>query len=598
MRLSKLYTNRFDVFEPIKFNAGLNVVLAEIRLPENRKKDTHNLGKTTLGQLLDFGLLAGKKQNFFLFKHPELFREFVFFLEIETLDGTFVTVRRSVEHHSRIAFKRHAKADMDLTDLPEASWDHTDVPFENARALLDAILDLRDLSPWGYRKVVGYLVRSQYDFEEVYQLRKVASAHKDWKPFVAHLLGFDGDLLTQQYAKEGELDEKQGEEHVIERELGGSIADLSKIEGMLLLKQKDAERRQLLLDAFDFRQADKQETKVLVDDLDTRIGQLNAERYSLAQAKKKIAAALGDDEILFDPDRAAEVFNDAGVLFAGQLKKDFEQLIAFNRAITEERSVYLKEELTEVEEQLRKVNADLQKLGKRRSETLSFLSETDVFAKYKVVTDELVRLRADITSLERQRAFLHRLQELRATIRRLAEQRDHLRAKIETDLEQQNSEPASLFSSIRVFFSEIVEEVINRKALLSVFPNHVGHLDFRAEILDDSGSSTSADLGNTYRKLLCVAFDLALTRGHLPGRYPRFLFHDGVLESLDDRKKHNLLEVIRAYCDLGIQHIVTAIDSDLPRSDDDGQALFSEAEIVLRLHDEGDDGRLFKMKSW
>lgn len=599
MRLSKLYTNRPEVFEPISFNPGLNVVLAEIRLPENRKKDTHNLGKTTLGQLIDFGLLAERKPAFFLFKHAELFNGLVFLLEIEALDGSFVTVRRSVEQHSKIAFKRHSKPDMDLTDLPEASWDHSDVPFEKARELLDGILDLRDLKPWSYRKVVGYLVRSQYDFEQVFRLRKFAGAYSDWKPFLAHLLGFEGDLLTQHYAKEDELSTKQGEERVIERELGGSIADLSKIEGMLLLKQKDAEKRQRLLDAFDFRQADKQQTKVVVDDLDTGIAQLNAERYSLSHARRKITAALADDEILFDSNRAAEVFAEAGVLFAGQVRRDFEQLVAFNRSITEERSVYLKEELADVEEQLKRVTAELQKLGKRRTEALSFLSEADVFAKYKLVTDELVGLRADITSLERQRAFLRRLQDLRATIRHLAEEKEHLQARIEADVERQNSEPTSRFSSVRVFFSEVVEEVIDRKALLSVSPNQLGHLEFKAEILDDSGNATSADLGNTYRKLLCLAFDLALTRAHLAGRFPRFIFHDGVLESLDDRKKHNLLEVIRSYAELGIQHIITVIDSDLPHlSDDDGAEVFTDAEVVLRLHDEGDDGRLFKMRSW
>ena len=52
------------------------------------------------------------------------------------------------------------------------------------------------------------------------------------------------------------------------------------------------------------------------------------------------------------------------------------------------------------------------------------------------------------------------------------------------------------------------------KALLSVFPNRDGYLDFKAEILDDSGNATSADLGHTYRKLLCIAFDLSILRAH------------------------------------------------------------------------------------
>ena len=598
MKLSKLYSSKPDLFQPMEFVQGLNVVMAEIRLPENRNKDTHNLGKTTLGRLLDFGFLAKRDPKFFLFKHAELFQDFIFFLEIELEDASFVTIRRSVDEATKISFKRHEAGHQDLSGLLLTEWDHQDVPFERARDLLDGLLDWRTLKPWTFRKGLGYLLRSQDDFRDVFHLRKFAAAHSDWKPFLAHILGFDAHLVAQHYEKEEQLAEKQSTAQTIKNELGGSIEDISKIEGILLLKQKEAEKKQQLLDAFDFRAQDKDSNKQLVDDIDERIASLNAERYSLNQNKKKIISSLEDDQILFNPDEAHRLFEEAGVLFEGQIKRDFQQLIAFNRAITDERRGYLQEERLEVEAELKRINAELNTLGKKRSEMLSFLSGTDVFAKYKQVADEMVTLRADITALERQRGFLHRLQELRTEIRALTEERGHLQTMIEADVERQNSDKDSLFSIIRVFFSEIVEEVIDRKALLSVSPNQVGHLEFRAEILDESGNATSADLGHTYRKLLCIAFDLAILRAHLDDKYPRFVYHDGVFESLDDRKKENLLAVIRRYAELGLQPIITLIDSDLPARVEDGESVFSSDEIVITLHDEGDQGRIFKMKAW
>lgn len=440
-------------------------------------------------------------------------------------------------------------------------------------------------------------MRSQDDFRDVFHLRKFAAAHSDWKPFLAHVLGFNAELVTQHYKKEEELAEKQATAQTIKNELGGSIEDISKIEGILLLKQKEAEKKQKLLDAFDFRAQDKDRTKQLVDDIDEQIAALNAARYSLNQNRKKILASLEEDQILFNPDEAQRLFKEAGIFFKGQIKKDFQQLIAFNRAITDERRGYLQEELTEVEAELKRVNAELNALGKRRSDMLSFLSGTDVFAKYKQVSDDMVMLRADITSLERQRGFLHRLQELRTEIRALAEERGHLQTLIEADVEKQNSDQNSLFSAIRLFFSEIVEEVIDRKALLSVSPNQAGHLEFKAEILDESGNATSADLGHTYRKLLCIAFDMAVLRAHIDDKFPRFVYHDGVFESLDDRKKENLLAVIRRYADLGLQPVITLIDSDLPVRAK-GESVFGVDEIVLTLHDEGARGRLFKTNTW
>ncbi len=598
MKLSRLYSNKPERFEPVDFVPGLNVVMAEIRLPQNRDKDTHNLGKTTLGRLLDFGFLAKRDSKFFLFKHIDLFKDFVFYLEVELVDGSYLTVRRGVEEATKVSYKKHQASHQDFSSLPTSGWDHLDMPFDRAKELLDGLLDWRMLKPWSYRNGLGYLLRSQDDFRDVFHLRKFASTHADWKPFLAHILGFDAQLLALHYEKEDELAKKQSTAQTIKNELGGSIEDISKIEGILLLKQKEAEKKQKLLDAFDFRAQDKDQTKQLVDDIDERIAALNSERYSLNQNRKKILASLEEDQILFNPDEAQRLFEEAGVLFQGQIKKDFQQLIAFNRAITDERRVYLQEDRAEIESELKRVNAELNTLGKRRSDILSFLSGTDVFSKYKQVSDEMVTLRADIASLELQRGFLHRLQELRTDIRGLVEERGNLQTQIEANVEKQNSDKTSLFSAIRLFFSEIVEDVVDRKALLSVSPNKDGHLEFRAEILDESGNATSADMGHTYRKLLCIAFDMAVLRAHLDDHFPRFVYHDGVFESLDDRKKENLLTVIRRYSELGIQAIITLIDSDLPARTEGENSVFDESEIVLRLHDESDQGRLFKMKTW
>ena len=566
-------------------------------MPENRDRDTHNLGKTTLGRLLDFGFLAGRDAKFFLFKHLDRFQDFVFFLEIELLDGGYVTVRRSVSEATKIAFKKHIARHQDFSTLPDLDWDHVDVPFDRAKELLDSLLDWRAVKPWHYRKGLGYFLRSQEDFRDVFQLRKFANAHADWKPFLAHILGFDSNLLTKHYAKEDQLREKEQKALTIRQELGGEIEDAGKVDGLLLLKRQEVEKKQQLVDSFDFRSQDKSDTKQLVDQVDERIAALNQRRYSLSQSRKKVIASLEEDQILFDPDDASELFREAGVLFSGQIKRDFQQLIAFNKAITEERRGYLVEERSEIEAELKTINSELNTLGKRRSEMLAFLSSTDSFAKYKRLSGELVTLRADIEGLERQRSFVQRLQQLRTDIRSLEEEKTHLQAAIEADVEAKNADVSSLFSRIRIFFNEIVEEVIDQQALLSVVVNQLGHLEFRVELLNEAGIATSADRGFSYKKLLCIAFDLAVLRAHLDEAFPRFAFHDGVFESLDDRKKENLLTVIRLYTGLGIQSIITLIDSDLPPREED-EPVFSTSEVVVRLHDEGDSGRLFKMNPW
>ncbi|MBS9439726.1 DUF2326 domain-containing protein [Photorhabdus noenieputensis] len=598
MKLSKIYSNKPSLFESVAFHEGLNVIYGEIRLPENKEKDTHNLGKSTLGRVIDFALLSRRNTNFFLFKHPDIFNQFVFFLEIELKDSSFLTIRRDVAQPSKICFKKHQEKNQDYSLLPTDQWDHADVSFDKAKELLDSLLDLSVIKPWGYRNSLGYLIRSQDDYSDVFQLRKFRSKDASWKPYLSHILGFNAELIKEHYEKEKALKEKQTTENAVKKELGGSLEDISKVEGFLLLKKKDAEKKQELLDAFDFRQQDKEKTKVLVEEIDEEIASLNQERYSLNQNRKKILKSLEEDKVLFNTEEAEKLFNEAGVLFSGQIKKDFEQLLGFNKAITEERFGYLTEEKSEIEARLSSINTRLNELGKHRSKNLSFLSDTEVFSKYKILSRELVSLRADIETLERQKAHLHKLQELRTEIRSLSEECSHLQSKIENNVESQNSDQASIFSQIRLYFSEIVDTVISRKALLSVSPNREGHLLFKAEILDESGNATSADLGHTYRKLLCIAFDLAVLRVHKDEKFPHFAFHDGVFESLDNRKKENLLAILRDYVELGIQSVITLIDSDLPTRSSKELPVFDSTEIVLQLHDEGESGRLFKLKTW
>ena len=103
---------------------------------------------------------------------------------------------------------------------------------------------------------------------------------------MAHILGFKAELISRHYDKERELAEKQATAQTIRQELGGSVEDASKIDGILLLKQQEADKKQQLLDAFDFRAQDKAQTKQLVEEVDDRISVLNARRYSLTQNQK------------------------------------------------------------------------------------------------------------------------------------------------------------------------------------------------------------------------------------------------------------------------------------------------------------------------
>lgn len=152
MQLSRLYANQPEIFEAIEFNSGrdadrLNIVIGEVHRPRDRKRDSHNLGKTTLLHLIDFMMLKGLSPDHFLSKHQDRFQSFVFYLEIALNAGDFATIRRTMSAPTKISLRRHPARDQDFSEAPDDTWDHVDLPIEEAIRLLDAWLDLRVLKP-------------------------------------------------------------------------------------------------------------------------------------------------------------------------------------------------------------------------------------------------------------------------------------------------------------------------------------------------------------------------------------------------------------------------------------------------------------------
>jgi len=598
MKLTRLYSNRPEIFQPVEFNAGLSAVFAEIRIPENRQLDTHNLGKSIFGELIDFCLLKGKDPDYFLYRYPERFSDFAFLLEMEVGAGDFLTIRRPVDPGSKIDFKRSEVSLPDANDLDREEWDHLELPFEKANLLLDGILDFTVLQPWGLRKLVGYLIRSQQDYRDVFQLGKFSGKHRDWKPFVAHLMGIPAQPVIDLYEKKDEIDRAGDQLRTLNQEWGADDIDPSLLDGLISVKRREVETKKKAMNAFNFAEEDRETIARLVDDIEVRIVALNDESYRLAQLMARLDASLEEHKVVFAPDAASKLFEEAGVAFDGQIKRDFEQLLSFNRAITKERREALVKQRSDAKSRVAEIETQLEALNEERKKSLGFLRESDDLTKYKDLTQELASAQAELSTLEAKRVAASRLVELRREQRSLEEDFGHLQTTVENLVDAASKDETSRFAKIRGYFSEIVTEVVGEGAILAISTNSKGGLEFRAEFVREPGVATSEDRGTSYRKLLCIAFDLAVIRAYQGEKFPRFVYLDGALEQLDPRKQEKLVGVFRKYAASGLQPIVSLLDSDLPAPLGESSLTLSQKDIVLPLHDEGEDGRLFKMAGW
>jgi len=589
MKIQRIYCNDEDRFHNILFVDGMNVIQADITDRSNKKKDTHNLGKTLLIHLIDFLMLKriANKKKFFLTKGG--FEGQIFFGELQLNSGSYLVIRRAVDAPSKISFKRSKMALKDFNI--NLIWDEEDMSLDKAIEYLNDQLQFDIVPKWLYRKSVTYFLRTQNDFRDIFRLDKFSrGADRDWKPFMFDLLGFDGDLIAKKYELESELDDLNRDLETLEIEAKVRAGEKDKIQGLIEIKRDEKKRIESQIDRFNFYEKDKSINEDLVDGIDSQIRSLNTRRYNCSYEVSKIEESLFQEIPSVDVGKLKNLFEDVALYFPENIEKSFRSLLNFNVFVTSERNKILQENLTNLKVELEELDAKIAQQEKLKQDALSFLTERDSYFKFKEYQKQLAQLEGDIISLEDRLTLVTRTAEIE-------ERRSGVIAKISK--QRQLTEKAiaqQRHAEIRKVFNRIIEDVLNTNGLISVTINKAGNVEFVGDIQDPKSLMVTDEAGGTtYKKLMCMAFDIAILIVYSKASFYRFVYHDGALEAVEDRKKMLFIQMVRRMCsEYGLQYIMTLIDSDLPMDETGKVVIFPDNEICLRLHDRDDSGKLFK----
>lgn len=582
MKLIKVFSD--GPFKNVKFNEGYNVVLATIHDREN-KKDTHNLGKTSLLIVIDFLLLSKFSKNSPILTNP-IFSTQTFFLEILLNSGKYLVVRRGVEFPSKVSFKLN-DTPLDNFDIP-TEWDAENVAFETAQATLNTYLAYDVLTGWSYRKSISYFLRSQKDYLDVFQLNKFKGKHITWKPFVFDLLGFDGNLVENKLKCDDEIEAKKSEIATLQKQASIDIAERDKIVGLIEIKSEEKERAENEIDKFNFYGQDVAVTRELIDSIDIQLQSLNSERYRIGYQIKKINTSLEQTSATVRLDKLKELYNEVEIFFPESLSKQYEELERFTDAICSERRKFLEANLASLKSEYAEINEVIKLKEQDRSEKISLLTEVDVYDKFKVYQKELASLEAELSLLQEKLRLIDNSSEIRTEIEKLKVERKRYVDQIREAID------GRAHAGINKIFNQIVTEVTDTNAIISIKQNSDDNVEFEADYQTTSHVTTSEADGTSYKKLLCVAFDIALLIYYSSHSFYRFVYHDGVLEGLDDRVKQRLIEVTQRVCsEYGLQYILSLIDSDIPKCVGDVDHEFPMRAVCLNLDDLDDNSKLF-----
>lgn len=581
MRLVKIYANKN--FKNIEFEAGFNVVLATT-FEKQQQKDTHGLGKTSLIHVINFLLLGKFNDKIF---GNELFKGVIFFAEIELNNGNYLIIKRGIDNNSKISFKVNDIKNEGF--IPPQSWDDENMPFEKAKRKLNELLAFNIVPNYEYRKSITYFLRTQQDYLDVYRLDKFKGKHIDWKPFVFELLGYDSKLIIQKLTLEEEIDKKKETIRILKEEARININDRDKLAGLLDIKEQQLNDTKANIDKFNFFQKDQFINKDLIENLDHKIQILNTERYRVTYDLNKIEESLANIDETVSIGELEKLHSEANLLFPEALKKDFSDLLLFNEAISKERKKYLHENLATLKAELIDIQTQLKQLETEKSEKLSFLTEKDSYAKFKEYQKNLAKLEAEVERIKDKIMAVDNSIAIESEI-------SEIQKKVEESITQiRKAVNKRKHADINKIFNAIITDVLGTNALISINQNKQGNIEYGADYQNPEDLKTTSEAqGTSYKKLLCMAFDLALLIHYANQSFFRFVYHDGILEGLDDRIKVRILNKVKEICrEYNLQYILSLIDSDIPLDEAAKKYEFSQGEICLQLNDKDDSGKLF-----
>ena len=586
MKLCKIYSN--EAFHDVEFSDGLNVIIGNISNRDDSEKDTHNLGKSLLLEVIDFLLLKGikNKEKYFLTKN-DIFSTYVFFAEIELNDGQFLIIKRAVANNTKISFKLN-KTKLTSFDIDIDNWNEVELAIKKAKDYLNDCLAFDVLPNWEYRKSLTYFMRHQEDFIDVFKLSKFQGPHKDWKPMVFDLLGFDGSLIKAKLELEEEYKELKDKITLLETENKVSQNDEDKIRGLIDIKKDELLTVSSQVDMFNFNERDNNEKSILVDDIEDSLKIANSRHYAIKHEISKIEQSLvvGIDNI--DMEEITSIYQEVEMFFPHELLAEFDKVIEFNKSITHERNQFLQENLSALRIENAELEASLVELEETKSSMLVDLTDKDSYEKFKKYQKQLAKIEAEVIIFEEK---LHNISKMAQMDDKLSGFTDAIKIKI-AELNQAISQ--QYHKEIRKLFNQFTTKILNTPAILSVRTNKENNIEFEAEY-QSKESLTSSDLasGNTYKKILCAAFDVALLQHYNDKSFYRFTYHDGVLDSLDIRKKENYIEFVRSLVkEFNVQYIITTIESEVNQLKETFS--ITDDEICLTLSDESCEHKLFK----
>lgn len=521
MYLLKIYSEPAGLFEPVQFKNGINFVFGKKVESDQPKSSLNSIGKSTFLDLIDFCLLSSyqKSHNPRLFSAKDIMSGFYIVLEFRIGETKYV-IKRSVDDPKKAFFAKLGdeliEFDIDiirifLCNLVFRREDYNGIfNVKWFRGLINFYLKIqkfkkdRFLDPIRYNDAVNEVETNVYllyllglNNKHSNDLFKIKTDLKDITPAIKQI----EKLLEEKY----------------------NLKSLTETNQNINKLRYEIKRLEATIESFQL----KDEYEDVEQEANTLTQNIKEKWFQNFSERKKIEAYKESYKI---PDkistiRIKNIYENLSKDFAIQVKRTLDEAIDFRKKLSENRRLFLEEEIVSLESNISAREIEILEIEKQRAKLFSFLSAQEAIKDLTEAFGFISEKKSQLGELESNTKILNDLVAEKKEI-------EGTRAGVDKQIFEYVKSLTSEIDSLYELFTNIYNEIYVNNQNESGFS-----IDYnsRKEKLINISITMPDMFGKGKNQGRTLVYDIFVLQNSFKFSmsFPRFLIHDGIFDGVD-----------------------------------------------------------------
>lgn len=559
IRLVRLYSTP-EIFEPIVFELGLNLILGERSEGSNK---TNGVGKSICIEFLNYCLLKRQSDSrVTLVPKHVIDQSAVISLDLK-IDNYFITISRAINTPDIVRVIKDNVV-IDFGSLDEASDFLGNLYFEKYPAYTDRI---------SFRTLLAPVIRDERsEFKDIIKCFDTdKTIPRDYRPHL-FFLGF-GLTLYNELAKLIDQLQKKAKYLTETKRLLTNNNQITVADAKAKLNELESEVTKINLSMEQFRSNDSFEL------VQSELVSLDAELKEIREQQKVLRYKIKQIDILPQPESISDgemaiLFNEFKKGLGDMIQKSLNEVIAFKSKIDNFRNTIVNNNLAKLKSDLQTLTQKAKKLDDLYSEKVKILDNGELLGNLKTAI----------------RIFNEKNQAL-STLRTLVDQYNDSEKQKKTLLSQKNSKISEfdgMISEHKIVIDSFEQTVLDIHE--KIFGNKQSHFEIGTKLSSQSREFISFDLRTdddhswSTERIKVFIYDMALMFNEYTRAYhPQFLVHDNIFNVDNDSLEKSLNYVYHQTINRGeeFQYILT-INRDMIEGMESKKMLDFKVEEFVR----------------